>query len=544
MILFRTLIIFLFLGLMSATTAQVPTPFDFEFEKDDKKYFYFNSDEKLIDNEHNATYYREASQLENGFWEFTDYFKQTDKERRKGVKENPNPLFTGDFKGEVTTYFENGDVEEFAVYDEKGNRIDQYLLNYENGKPKEEGSYSAGRKSGDWKEYYENGQLKVVQTYDAGKTVGKFEEYYESGNIKREVQYEVLDGESVKTGDEIHYFENGKEKSKVAFKEGKAQGKHLEFHENGELKETGQYDDEGNKTGTWMTYYDNGQQEVEKRYDQDVLVRRSDSYHKNGKLKIKVESIVGGGFNGPYTRYFDNGNINEEGVYKEGEHIGVFKKYYKASGKLKSKMNHETGEQQFFDENGAETLAPYRVNELPEKEKKLCKTINKNLEIPEKHKTINRGVYGFTVTNEGKITNANVLTSADDFVDAAAIEALNKIEVDPAIKDGLPAEVQNAVVIFFDRESKKYDMLLGNYYVDLEDSNENFAVVEEMPMFKGGENELFAFMSRNVTYPSSAKNQGYSGVVYINFLVDKSGVVLSPRLLRGIHPTLDLAALH
>lgn len=544
MILVRTLFLVLCLGLFNFAAAQPDKPGDFEFEKDGKKYFYFNSDEKLIDNENNAAYYRQATRLDNGFWKFNDYFSGSDKVRRSGIKENPNPLFTGGFRGEVSTYFENGSVEELAVYDDKSFPIDEYVLNHENGERKEAGRYVGGMKQGDWKTYYDNGKVKSEKRFEMGLLSGSVQEYYESGAVKQEAEYILLDDESVKNGEEIHYYENGGIKSQILFQEGNAQDKHAEFHENGEAKITGQYDEEGNKTGTWKEFYDNGSLLEEKHYEEGVLVRQGERFHKNGKLAMKVESVEGGAFNGPYKRFFDNGEPAEIGKYEEGEKKGIFKSFYKVNGFVKTVVNHTTGEKRYFNEKGEETSAPHRVDEIPEKDKKLIKTINKNLEIPDKHKTVNRGVYGFTVTRDGKIVNAKVLTSADDFVDAAAIKALNKIEIAPAVKNDSPAEVKNAVVIFFDKKSKKYDMVLGNYYVDLEGSDENFAVVEEMPMFKGGENELFSFLSQNITYPSAAKNQGFSGVVYINFIVDKSGVILSPRVLRGIHPTLDLAAMY
>ena len=168
MILVRTLFLVLCFGLLNSAAAQLRTPSDFEFEREGKKYFYFNSEEKLIDNENNASYYREASQLDNGFWRFNDYFSGTNKVRRSGIKENPNPLFTGDFRGEVTTYFESGEVEELAFYDDKSFQIDDYLLNYENGKTKEEGRYVGGMKQGDWKTYYDNGKVKSEKSYEKG----------------------------------------------------------------------------------------------------------------------------------------------------------------------------------------------------------------------------------------------------------------------------------------------------------------------------------------------------------------------------------------
>lgn len=531
------------LFVLQSSFAQLVEPDYFKFEKGDEVYFYFNSDEKVIDNENNATYYRKAAELDDGFWKFTDYFSQSGKVRREGIKKNPNPLFIGDFKGELATFFETGEVEEFEAFDDKGNRIGNYFLNYETGKVKEEGNYEEGKKQGEWKEYYDNGEVKSLKSFEGGKLTGRVEYYYKTGTIKREAEYTVIDKDAVKTGEEISYYENEIIKSQVFFNDGKAQGKHIENHENGEVKVEGQYDDEGNKTGIWKEYYDNGLLRVEKRYDADVLVRQSQSYHKNGKVKVRIETIAGGGFNGPYKRYHDNGEIAEEGEFKEGERIGVFKVYREEDGMLKSAVNHETGEKTFYDKKGKVISAPHRADEIPEKDKKLIKQINKELDIPEKHKTKNRGVYGFTVSKEGEIVKSRVISTADDFVDSAVLAALKNIKLSAAEKNGKPVETENAVVIFFDKDSKNYEMMLGEYYIDEGSDDELFRVVEDSPMFKGGESELFKFLSQNITYPGAAKDEGLSGIVFVNFTVDKSGVLTNPRIVRGVHPALDLAAL-
>ena len=75
--------------------------------------------------------------------------------------------------------------------------------------------------------------------------------------------------------------------------------------------------------------------------------------------------------------------------------------------------------------------------------------------------------------------------------------------------------------------------------ITAEDS-EVFYIVEEMPEFQGGELQEFKnWVQSNVKYPSIAAQNGIHGTVYANFVVDKSGAVISVKIIRGVDPCLD-----
>ena len=71
---------------------------------------------------------------------------------------------------------------------------------------------------------------------------------------------------------------------------------------------------------------------------------------------------------------------------------------------------------------------------------------------------------------------------------------------------------------------------------------EPFVVVEEMPMFPGGDGALLKFISDNAKYPEDAKAQNITGRVIIRFCVDTKGDATQISVLRGVHPLLDAEA--
>lgn len=66
---------------------------------------------------------------------------------------------------------------------------------------------------------------------------------------------------------------------------------------------------------------------------------------------------------------------------------------------------------------------------------------------------------------------------------------------------------------------------------------------EVMPEFKGGTEALYSYLGQNIVYPEAAKVDSIEGVVFVSFIVDKTGVVTQPEVLKGIDPRLDAVAL-
>mgnify|MGYP006153523637 FL=1 len=76
-----------------------------------------------------------------------------------------------------------------------------------------------------------------------------------------------------------------------------------------------------------------------------------------------------------------------------------------------------------------------------------------------------------------------------------------------------------------------------------EDDEEIFMVVENMPLFPGGDLGLMKFIQKNVKYPAIAKEYNITGKVYVSFIVDRQGKVTNVKIVRGVDKNLDAEAL-
>ncbi|MGL5229071.1 MAG: TonB family protein, partial [Bacteroidales bacterium] len=74
-------------------------------------------------------------------------------------------------------------------------------------------------------------------------------------------------------------------------------------------------------------------------------------------------------------------------------------------------------------------------------------------------------------------------------------------------------------------------------------NEQTFAVVEKMPVFPGGVNELLKFIAKNVKYPEDAVKENKQGRVIISFVIDKNGKVVDPEINRGVSPSIDAEAI-
>lgn len=157
-------------------------------------------------------------------------------------------------------------------------------------------------------------------------------------------------------------------------------------------------------------------------------------------------------------------------------------------------------------------------------------------------------ILAFTWTNYN--SNINLLTG-DELLDDIEIEPPQTKQEKPPPPPPPPPELD----IIEDEEEIEDEVEIQEMETDEdaaieiqapeeEEINEDevFQIVEDMPGFPGGESKLMKYLA-NTPYPAIAHENGIEGVVYVQFVIDKTGAVTRAQVLRGQDPTLDRAAL-
>lgn len=75
-----------------------------------------------------------------------------------------------------------------------------------------------------------------------------------------------------------------------------------------------------------------------------------------------------------------------------------------------------------------------------------------------------------------------------------------------------------------------------------EEENKVFDIVEQQPMFPGGNTALMKYLSEHTKYPVVAQENGVQGRVTVQFVVEKDGSISDVHVLRGVDPSLDKEA--
>ena len=64
-------------------------------------------------------------------------------------------------------------------------------------------------------------------------------------------------------------------------------------------------------------------------------------------------------------------------------------------------------------------------------------------------------------------------------------------------------------------------------------TEEPYTYVEQMPSFPGGNEVMYKFISENIVYPETCSNSKIPMHVIVQFIVDTSGYLIHPKVIRG-----------
>jgi TonB family protein len=95
---------------------------------------------------------------------------------------------------------------------------------------------------------------------------------------------------------------------------------------------------------------------------------------------------------------------------------------------------------------------------------------------------------------------------------------------------GYPADESIPALISTIKESNNLKL----FYSQESETGEVLTFAEQMPEFKGGINEMYAFLSQNIKYPKIAMAENIEGKVVISFVVDDKGNVGKIQVMKAI----------
>ena len=192
----------------------------------------------------------------------------------------------------------------------------------------------------------------------------------------------------------------------------------------------------------------------------------------------------------------------------------------------------------------------------------LMQYLSKNIKYPEaamKKGTQGRATVQFVVEKDGSITNVKILRGIDPELNKEAVRVISAMpKWKPGTQKGEAVRVKYTVPVMFRLtenntqvkyapiESKIDEMVVVGYAPEEATYPEEvtvFEVVEKMPEYPGGMSAMMEFIGKNIKYPVAAQKAKIQGRVVIQFIVDKEGNIICPRVIRGADPLLDAEAI-
>lgn len=86
-------------------------------------------------------------------------------------------------------------------------------------------------------------------------------------------------------------------------------------------------------------------------------------------------------------------------------------------------------------------------------------------------------------------------------------------------------------------------VLIQNTAYAQKNKDGTYSTVENPSNPENGREHLYAYLAKEMKYPKQARKAGIEGVVYIEFIVNKLGKVISPKVIKGIGAGCDSEAL-
>jgi antitoxin component YwqK of YwqJK toxin-antitoxin module len=256
-------------------------------------------------------------------------------------------LATGSFKRGKP----HGKWQHYSVYEYR--RGDKEALSL-----KSEGSYCKGEYDGEWKQYFEWGKssgLRQVVVYKNGLELSSVSYCADKGLTYKcqEERHEIgKDGQERTHG--TWYYNNGMPKVVSTtvrtgvkrfpgfYADQYAEGTHIAYHDNGQVREKGQYH-LGAKVGTWFYYNQFGAPLKEEFFERpDTTVAPFVIFHPPGFPMIQGE-LENGKPTGAWKIFSETGQLKAVKTFKNGALHGVSSSFRSDKGTIWMEANYENG---------------------------------------------------------------------------------------------------------------------------------------------------------------------------------------------------------
>ncbi len=139
---------------------------------------------------------------------------------------------------------------------------------------------------------------------------------------------------------------------------------------------------------------------------------------------------------------------------------------------------------------------------------------------------------GTSSNSEGRFRLINV---PDEAILVVSYIGFKTINVKPDFSSGM--------VITLSRSTTSTGKIIVTPPAGSSSGSKIIKLVEEMPTYPGGADEMLSWISKSIRYPLEAVKNNIEGLVYVNFTVGSSGKIKNVQVIKSVHHLLDTEAI-
>jgi len=177
-------------------------------------------------------------------------------------------------------------------------------------------------------------------------------------------------------------------------------------------------------------------------------------------------------------------------------------------------------------------------------EKNLADLLSSQIEYPlaaQQNKVSGAVVVDLLISEKGEMKKNYLYKGIGDGCSKSVLQVIEKINDWNPFFSGVHSEQVLRIPIYFTDANLlpnaiSDSMIWLNVSKQTKDSvkDKPFEYVESMPEFPGGEGKLIQFLSHELRFPNKAIDNGTTGKVLVQFIVDTNGNIENPKIKKGI----------
>ena len=204
----------------------------------------------------------------------------------------------------------------------KGSDLKEYLVFYKNRIKLGDGAWNSKGEfelisggpiiDGEYKQFYDSGKLKKTMFFKNGKMNGDSKVYYKSGKIEREGVFK----NNKEVGISKIYYNTGTLKGVSDYVNGLKNGETKLYYKSGKLKALMNFVN-NDPEGLQKMFYESGGLETVVYFKNGLKNGEVKQYYEGGRLKMKGQ-LSNGKLDGLLTTYYESGRVKKKNYFNNG----------------------------------------------------------------------------------------------------------------------------------------------------------------------------------------------------------------------------------